>query len=156
MSEDTTTAAVVRFGGEEFRVRARVSLPALMRFAHAAKATTTTELDQWDAIYRLCAAALDPAEDLDHFLDVADRENADEKTLMLFVRKVMMGQTDRPTGRPSDSSDGPTVTAPNSEPVQDSSESPDLHVRVVRREEAAGRPDRALMVLMAHEAASAA
>jgi hypothetical protein len=35
---------------------------------------------------------------------------------MLLVRKVITGQTDRPTSRPSDSSDGPDSTEPSSEP----------------------------------------
>jgi hypothetical protein len=139
----------VRFADQQFRVRERVSLAALVRFAHAAKSGSADEMDQWDAIYKLCAAALHPDEDTDRFFDAADRIDADEKTLMLFVRKVMRGETERPTSRPSDSSDGPQIIAENSE--VDSSSPADLHLRVVQRLEAEGRPDKALMVLMAGE-----
>lgn len=154
MSEVTTDSvddpAVVRLGDVEFRVRRRVSLPALIRFAHAAKAKGSTELDQWDAIYKLCQAALHPDEDFDRFLDVADSVDADDDDLLTFVRKVMAGQTERPTGRPSDSSDGPVSTERKSESAPEPPEE-SVHSRVIRMHEKAGRPDKALLVLMAQE-----
>jgi hypothetical protein len=63
--------------------------------------------------------------------------------LMGVVGKVIEAISNRPTERPSDSSVGPGSTPPKSEDAS--------YLRVVQREEESGRPDRALMVLMAQE-----
>ena len=140
----------MKLGGEEFKAVEQVPLMALMRFAHVAQKKGTNEVEEWAALYDLCSAVID-AEDWDRFMDVAVREKADDKTLMLLVRKVITGQTDRPTSRPSDSSGGPQSTEPSSEDDSSSQEEP-AHLRVVRHWEGKGRPDTALMVLMAQEA----
>ena len=143
----------VPFGGEDFKVADSIGNMALMRFAHVAQKKGTNEVEEWAALYDLCSAVI-AAEDWDRFMDVAVREEADDKTLMLLVRKVLTGQTDRPTSRPSDSSDGPESTEQSS--VPDSSSPAELHLRVIRRLEEEGRPDKALMVQMARETTSAA
>lgn len=147
MSDDVL---VLNLGGEEFRVRAGVPLAARMRFAHVTQKSKTSDWEQLDAVYRLCRAALHPDEDFDRFLDVAERDDVDQEELSLFVRKVMTGDIDRPTSRPSDSSDGPRSTEQKSEsapePLEDS-----VHARVIRMHEKAGRPDKALLVLMAQQ-----
>jgi hypothetical protein len=140
---------VLKLGGEEFRVRAGVPLAARMRFAHVTQKSKTNDWEQLDAVYRLCRAALHPDEDFDRFLDVAERDEVDQEELSLFVRKVMTGDVDFPTSRPSGSSDGPSSTEQKSESVPASEDS--VHARVIRMHEKAGRPDKALLVLMAQE-----
>lgn len=143
-------ARVLQLGGEEFRVRAGVPLAARMRFAHVTQKSKTTDWEQLDAVYRLCRAALHPDEDFDRFLDAAERDDVDQEALSEFVRRVMTGDTDRPTSRPSDSSDGPSSTEPKSESAPAASED-SVHARVIRMHEKAGRPDKALIVLQAQE-----
>jgi hypothetical protein len=150
---------VVTLGGEEFRAAEKVPLMALMQFAHIgdkAARGDATEFEQWAVLYTLCESVIH-ADDWGRFQAAALREHADDKALMLIVRQVLRGETGRPTRRPSDSSDGPGSTPESSEPDSSSPEEeepeprPDLHTRVVRRLEAEGRPDKALMVLMAQE-----
>jgi hypothetical protein len=83
-------------------------------------------------------------DDFDTFWSTAKRERQGVDDLMGVLYAVVEAVTDRPTERPSDSSDGPTRTAPTS--AGDSSS------RVVRRLETEGRPSMALMVMQASEA----
>jgi hypothetical protein len=77
----------------------------------------------------------------DDFEAHATRERADDAAeLFGVVQKVMAILSERPTSRPSASSDGPPQTAPTSE--EDSSS-----VEVVRRLKSQGRPDLAMAVL---------
>lgn len=134
----------IDFGGETFRRADAIGLMALMRFAHVAKSgTDSNDLDGLAALYDLLEQCID-AEDWGRFQVTAMRVKAKGDDLMAVVGKVIQGESGRPTVRPSDSSAGPTIIAPSSEGAS--------YLRVVAREEAAGRPDRALMVLMAQEA----
>lgn len=147
-------AATVTFKGEQFRVSDSIALMALIKFAHVAKGgTDSNEMDGLAAMYDLLSSAI--AEDeWSRFQDHAIKTRATDADLMTLVRKVINRETERPTSRPSDSSDGPEITEPSSE---DDSSTPDtLSLRVVRRLEAEGRPDKALMVLMAGEMAGSA
>lgn len=76
--------------------------------------------------------------------------------LMPIIVKVFTGETARPTGRPSDSSDGPTVTLANSEPDSSSLAVQPVKLRAVERLEEQGRPDKALIVQLAVEEAERA
>ena len=149
-------AASVTFKGEQFRVSDSIALMALIKFAHVAKGgADSSEMDGLAAMYDLLETTIHEDE-WDRFQTHAIKTRATDKDLMMLVRKVIRGETERPTSRPSDSSDGPEAVAENSE---DASSSPaDLHLRVVQRLEAEGRPDKALMVLMAggQQAASVA
>lgn len=71
--------------------------------------------------------------------------------LMPVIVQVFTGQTARPTGRLSDSSDGPVSTRENSEPASSSPDVPlePVKLRAVQRLEDEGRPDKALIVQMA-------
>ena len=142
----------VRLKGEEFRAAWPVPAMALAEFAHVAQdGADSDDMAGLAAMYDLFESVIEP-EDWDRFKRHAKKSRATDKDLMLLVRKVITGQTDRPTLRPSDSSGGPEAIAPNSESEPDSSEEPaDLHLRVVQRLEAEGRPDKALMVLQAGE-----
>ena len=144
----------VEFFGERFAVPPRLNQRLVIRFQRkAAEGADTADLDEAKA--REAAILLDKmieqsvrAEDRERFEAVCDRELPSDEELMEFVAKVLAAVAQRPTGRPADSSSGPTSIEPKSvsEPA---------YLRVVQREEEAGRPDRALMVLMAQEGRSA-
>ena len=78
--------------------------------------------------------------------------------LMPIIVQVFTGQTARPTGRSSDSSDGPISTQENSEPASSSPDAPvaPVKLRAVERLEDEGRPDKALIVQMAVDARESA
>jgi hypothetical protein len=137
----------VDFCGERFRMADRVGLMPMMRFAKVAKAgVDSDDLAGLTAMYDLLEQCL--AEDeWDRFQAHADKTRADGEELMGVVAKVFEVLSARPTRRPSDSSDGPSTTAPSS--TGDSSS------QVIAREEAAGRPDRALILVQAQEARAA-
>lgn len=84
--------------------------------------------------------------DMDRFDAVCDRECPSYEQLAAFVASVVRAISERPTKRPSDSSDGSPSTEPVSTVV---SSSP-----VIRRLQ--GRPDLQLMVMMAQEARATA
>lgn len=160
MADETAAAEgrVVRFKGEEFGASFPVPPMALMEFASIAQGDVdSSDLAGLAAMFDLLESVIEP-DDWDRFRKHAKKSRASDKDLMTLVRKVITGQTDRPTVRPSDSSDGPGKTESSS--VDDSSspvaEETEEWLRVKTRLEADGRPDKALMVLQAHEARSAA
>ena len=135
----------VSFGGESFAAAESIGLMALMRFAHVARSgTDANDMAGLAAMYELLEQCIEPS-DWERFQQTAMRTRATGDDLMRVVKDVIQAASARPTGRSSDSSDGPTATAP-------SSESSDAPLRVVRRLESEGRPDLALMVTMAQEA----
>lgn len=140
-------AEQVTFCGEQFDIADRIGLMPLMRFAKVAQdGVDSTELAGLVAMYDLLEQCVAPHE-WARFQATADQHRADSETLMGVVTTVIELLSARPTSRPSDSSDGPQRTAPNS--------TGDSYSRVIAREEAAGRPDRALMVVQAKEARTA-
>ena len=150
----------ISFQGEQFQVRGSVALMALMRFAHIAQVgTDSAEMEGLAAMYDLLESAI-ADEDWGRFQAHAVKTRATDKDLMLLVRKVIRGETDRPTQRPSGSSDGPDSTDQKSESEEPASPEPQgeepVQLRVVRRLESEGRPDKALIVLQAQEAMSSA
>ena len=139
----------VSFGGESFAAAESIGLMALMRFAHVARSgTDANDMAGLAAMYELLEQCIEPS-DWERFQQTAMRTRATGDDLMRVVKDVIQAASARPTGRSSDSSDGPTATEPNSE----SSEAP--YLRVVRRLEAEGRPDKAYMVELAQEAQAA-
>jgi hypothetical protein len=121
----------------------------LLEFADAATSGADSELLSGAAsVMRLLKAAVH-GEDWQRFRESARKNKALVRDhLMPVVIAAYAQPIDRPTGLPSDSSAGQRTTPQSSEV--------DSYSRVIEREEASGRPDRALMVLMAQEAASAA
>ena len=77
-------------------------------------------------------------EDFDRFWTTARRERQGVLDLMPILWAAVESVTDRPTQRPSDSSDGPQIIEPKSADASSS--------RVVHRFEQQGRPDLALLV----------
>lgn len=143
---------VISFAGEEFHVAERIGLMPLMRFAHLASAGVDSEdMEALAAMYDLLEQCVANGE-WQRFQRAATRTRADGEALMKVVQDAIAVLSERPTGRPSDSSDGPTTTRPKSAIGQVSSESRDDYLAVVKEWEDKGRPDTALMVLMAGEA----
>ena len=148
----------IEFKGEKFGAEFPVPPMALMEFAHiAAGDVDSSDLQGFAAMYDLLESVIKP-EDWGRFRRHAKKSRATDRDLQELVIKVVTGQTDRPTQRPSDSSDGPVSTEQKSESAPEplpSAEEP-LHARVIRMHEKAGRPDKALIVLQAQEQQMAA
>jgi hypothetical protein len=85
--------------------------------------------------------------DFDEFWDLARRNRVGIEKLLLVMRQIVEAVAGRPTGLPSDSSDGQQKTAASSR--EDSSS------RVIRRLDEAGRPDLSLAVVARSEALAA-
>jgi len=138
---------VAEFFGEVFEAPERFNMRLLSRFGALAKRGVDSEdVEAVAMIDRLIDQAIRP-EDVDRFDEVCDRERPNFDELMEFVMGVVGEVTDRPTQRPSDSSDGPTLTKPSS-PA-------DSSLRVIHRLEEEGRPSIALMVRQQASAVSA-
>jgi hypothetical protein len=119
-----------------------VPLAPLIRLAQAAKRGVDSEdMAGIAAIGDVLEASLADGE-YDRFMDHATRERADGDAMMQAVARVIQAASDRPTLRPSDSSDGSPTITPTSTAGSSS--------RVLQRLE--GRPDLQLVVARAAEA----
>jgi len=139
----------VEFFGRPFRLNPPDQYEwEMMEFASAAKGGADSDmLSGAAAVYTFLKAVIHP-EDWDRFRVTARTNRATVTAdLMPVVVSAFTQSTARPTGRPSDSSRGPKKTKKKS--------GDDSSSRVIRRLEKKGRPDLALMVLMADEARSA-
>lgn len=129
---------MAEFFGETFETPDRFNMRLFTRFGSLAKRGVDSEdiegVAMIDALIDQCLRA----EDVDRFDEVCDRERPDFEELMAFVMEVVAEVTNRPTKRPSVSSDGPTLTTDS---LQGDSSS-----RVIARFEAQERPDLALLV----------
>ena len=134
----------VEFLGVDFRIADKVAALPIMRFAKVAKAgVDASELDGMAALYDLLEQVIHP-DDWQKFERHADQQRADGEQLLGVVQGVFELLAARPTGRSSDSSDGPRTIEPSS--TADSS-SPDTGTtRVIGRFNDQGRPDLALLV----------
>lgn len=110
--------------------------------AMAQRGVDSADMEAVALVDRLIDQCLRP-EDAERFETVCDRERPDFDELMQFVVDAIGEVTERPTVRPSESSDGPT-TMQGSSPADSSSP-------VIARLEQAGRPDLALMVTKAQD-----
>lgn len=145
-------ADTVEFCGVDWRVGDRVGHMPMMRYARAAKLQAekakngaepdgTDIVEILDATLSLLEQCVHP-DDWDRFVEVTTKAGIDQESYMEFSGKVMAALVDRPTGRSSDSSDGPQTIEPSSTAA---SSSPDID-RVVRRFNEKGRPDLAVLV----------
>ena len=149
----------VEFFGESFALNPREDYEwSMIEFADAAMGGADTNLlSGAAAVMGLLKSAIAPGEvaegakegkDWLRFKALAKKNKAQtQRDLMPIVVRIFTQSSERPTGRPSDSSDGPQTTPPSAEVAS--------YSRVIEREEASGRPDRALMVLMAKESTDA-
>jgi hypothetical protein len=128
------------FFGESYRFNPAEDYQwELLEFADAATSGADSELLSGAAsVMRLLKAAVH-GDDWERFRSSARKNKARVRDhLMPVVLGAYAQPIDRPTGLPSDSSDGQPATAPNS--ADDSSS------RVIARLEEQGRPDLALVV----------
>lgn len=136
--------ATVEFFGETFELRPKVSQYALGKFAKVASKSKTSEdtMRGMGAMLDLIERCI-TAEDWDRFDKVADDNDASFADLTAVLDGAFNQETDRPTGLPSDSSDGQKTTAPKL--VSNSADKglerlngrPDLQVAVIRQRAAA-------------------
>ena len=128
--------AKVRFAGQTFDTAERIGAMPLMRFAKVAKGGgDSADLEGLAAMYDLLKACIAPA-DWPRFERAADDSGADGGALMTVVADVVKLLSERPTVRPSVSSDGPPATPQSSEG--------DSYSRA--RQELDNRPDRLWLV----------
>ena len=143
MTEPAETSTV-DFFGETFTLNPDVSEFALLEFADAASSgqdgDTMEGLASLLRLTRECIAT----DEVQRFSAVARKNRAKASDLLVVIQAAFGEATERPTGRPADSSDGPTVIEPKSEPK-----------RVVSLSQFAGRPDIQLGLQREMEAAQA-
>jgi hypothetical protein len=158
--EVATVVATVALAGKRFPVREQgVSLLALMKFAVIAKSgKTSDDMEGLAALYTLLRTCI--ADDAwEAFEDHANHVGADGEALMQVVTDAVTAAAARPTQPPSPSPGGPSTTGPSSAAGSSSAASSPSAVRqgdprVQQRLEDQGRPDLALVVKRARQAAS--
>jgi hypothetical protein len=142
------TARTVEMRGQTYRIAEKVGLAPLMRFAKVAKqGTDANDMDGLAAMYDLLEQCFADTAEFDRFLDVATVGRWDADEILEVVGKVMEVLAERPTGRSSDSSAGPSSTPLSSAAVSS--------LRAQRRLEQAGRADLAVAVLERRETVEA-
>jgi len=130
--------------GSVVRVHPDLSDLTLIEFMEVAVAIDTMPTSgAMGAVSTMLRSLVHP-EDFAEFWSTAKANRQRVEDLTALAEALIESVTDRPTERPSDSSDGPPSTDENSPAV---SFSP-----VVRDLERRGRPDLALMVVQAQEA----
>jgi hypothetical protein len=86
-------------------------------------------------------------EDIERFDALCDEHGSTEDELRAFMAASIAEHAERPTSRPSVSSDGPISTPPSSEV--------DSYSQAIAQREQEGRPDLALVLLQTQEQRSA-
>lgn len=137
--------AEITYKGEKFELPAQPPTIALMEYAATAVAYPDGSLVGLAALYSLLEECIGE-ENWPRFKELA-RQESEEDDLFEVVKDVYAAHAERPTSRPSDSSDGPDSTAPKSADVSS--------LPVKERYEAEGRPAWALQVVQAQEARQA-
>jgi hypothetical protein len=136
--------ATVDFFGETFTLNPDVSEFALLEFAEAASSGQDGDtMEGLASMLRLTKECIEPSE-VQRFSAVARKNRAKAADLLVVIQAAFGDATERPTGRPADSSDGPVSIEPKSEPK-----------RVVSISQFAGRPDIQLGLQREMEAAQA-
>jgi hypothetical protein len=150
--------AEVTFCEETFELPEKASTLALMEYASVAVGGVDSgSLIGLAALYDLLAECIGGVEaedgtrerqaEWDRFRALARRHRVDDEALFEVVKAVFSAYAERPTSRPSSSSDGPTTTEATSAGVSS--------LPVKERYEAEGRPAWALQVVQAQEARQA-
>lgn len=134
--------ADIEFKGQSFTLTDEVSEFALLEFADAAAAGQDGDtLQGMASMLRLVRECIAPDE-WARFRALASTEKAKVADLLPIIQTAMSGAAERPTGQPSDSSDGLTSTPQRSESTPDAPVTDRL----------SGRPDLQLMVAAEREA----
>lgn len=132
-------ARTVEFFGDTFELNDTVSEIALMEFAEAASNGLDADLmEGLAALLRIVKSCIAPR-DLKRFMVVARKNHAKSEHLVPILQATMAEVTERPTGLPSDSSDGQPTTELKSvsssvdRGLERLSGRPDLQLAVVRQ-----------------------
>lgn len=136
----------VEFKGEQFEVCDEISEFALLEFADAASQGMDGDtMEGMGAMLRLVRECIVPGE-WRRFRALASAEKAKVADLLPIIQAAMSGAAERPTGQPSDSSDGLSTIQPKSESTP----------AVPGSDRLSGRPDLLLMVSAEREARAVA
>lgn len=138
--------AEITVKGQTFTAPEFVAPLAFMRYSEAAVRGVDSDSPEGMAAMYVLLKACFAAEDWDRFERLALAERLTHAELLAVVTQMFEAVTERPTERPSESSDGPEVTSQSSEVDSSSPASP-----VVDRLEGKGRPDLALQVVRTQE-----
>jgi hypothetical protein len=122
--------AEVEFYGEKFRLADEVNEFAVMAFADGAENIEADSMAGMAAVYRLLQSSIHE-DDWARFKQTAFKNRANAETLMPIIGAVFEQTTERPTGRPADSTAGPAVTS-----LTSASQPVDAATEIL-----AGRPD---------------
>jgi len=106
--------AEIEFYGEKFKLADEVNEFAVMAYADGAENIEADSMAGMAAVYRLLQSSIHE-DDWARFKQTAFKNRANAETLMPIIGAVFEQATDRPTGRPADSSAGPTSTPPRLE-----------------------------------------
>jgi hypothetical protein len=123
--------STITLEGKDFPVADKVSLMALMRFAYvASNGVTTNDMAGLAALYEYLRSVI--ADDAwDAFQSHASAKRVDGDVLFAVAQEAIKLTSERPTKRPSDSSDGPSATEPSSSDTSPPSESSTPEPRIV-------------------------
>lgn len=136
---DEAKPATVEFKGQTFTLNDELSEWALLEFAEAADSGADgNELAGAAALLRFVVELIHP-DDRARFRAVARRERAKAEDLVALLMGRVEEQAERPTGRSSDSSDGPESTELKSD--ANSGDKPSPASGLLN-----GRPDLQLMI----------
>lgn len=109
----------VEFHGDTFALNDEVSQFAMLEFAEAAAEGQDGDTMQGLAsLMRLVKECIAPS-DLKRFLACARKHKSGAEELTAIIQAAFEDQTERPTGRPGDSSPGPSSTPAKSESSSD-------------------------------------
>lgn len=136
--------ATAVFMGDSFNVQDEISAIAMGDFAVAAASTEGEDKNSLPAMAAMMGLLEDCVmpEEWQRFRKVAKAKRAGFDDLMKFVGEIMVASAERPTGQPSDSTDGLPTTE-----LKSVSSSADKVTQAFP-----GRPDKQLAVLRAQAA----
>ncbi len=143
-------SGTVEFCGEQLRLADKVGMMPVMRLARVQQRIAGQDQVSNEEAAEVMVAMLDVVEqciadaDIARFERLATAHRVGTAEIEEFLDRVMQAVADRPTGRSSDSSDGPRTIEPSSTDVSSSpATGPDA---VIERLNGQGRPDLALVV----------
>lgn len=114
MSEGVVLSDTVECMGGRYRIREKVGLMAMMRFAVVSRRTNSDdELAAMEAIYDVLRACILP-DDWERFVEDMIDKSAEADDMLPLVNETYTILAARPTKRPSASSDGRSATGPGS------------------------------------------
>lgn len=121
LSEGVTLVDRVEVLGGHYRIKDKVGLMPLMKFAHVSKKVDEEDLEALVCIFNMMKSCIHPT-DWERFETDMTEKDADMEDLMPVVAQTMELLAARPTRQSSGSSDGRSTTGPTSTPTSSSAE----------------------------------